>query len=348
MTVVNTAIPVITGTAQQGQTLTTDNGSWTFDLDYLDYDYQWLRCDSSGSGCVAIAAGTSSFYTVTPTDIGHRLRSQVTATEHASPPPNGGGLSAPYFDETFVNISNPEWDSVQTYAYAPSGGANPGAGIQADPSGRLSLVTAPDGVGRALRYEIRQSDPAWATGNPPVHRCQLGAPTTAIWNQSQAAIGDIRWFDFELWLPTEFDWGRQWNAYIGVHPSGSTGSGTFNIVCEPWGAAHPHWIALKTGGTNRSFRNLIQLSNSNGTPYTPNRNRRIHLRYGGRFAADNTGWAEAWVDGVNVVPRFNTQTTWADDFGTYMKLGPYKDRPDAYPTGQTVMYVTRAQIGYTQ
>jgi hypothetical protein len=167
--------------------------------------------------------------------------------------------------------------------------------------------------------------------------------------------GDVRWFDFELWLPDEFDWARDWNALIGAHPASSTGWGCFNIVIEPYSNPHPHWIQFKLAGgsppgstANLRYRNLIQLSNANGSIYAPNRNRRIHLRYGGKFNPDNTGWAEAWVDGVNVLPRQNGPTCWTDDFDMYLKLGPYKDRPPTYPSGRTVIYITRAQIGLTE
>jgi hypothetical protein len=256
-----------------------------------------------------------------------------------------------YFNETFVNISNPEWDTVQTYTAS----FNPGsAGVQQDASGRLSLVTAPDGVGRALRFEIRNSDPGWAN-DASVHRCQIGAPTQAIWNQSVAALGDVRWFDFELWLPNEFDYARDWNAMIGIHPSSSTGWGCFNIVIEPYSSSHPHWIQFKLAGgsppgstANLKYYNLIQLTNRDGSIYAQNRNRRIRLSYGGKFNPDNTGWAEAWVDGANVVPRVNRPTCWTDDFHQYMKLGPYKAKAPQYPSGKTVLYVTKIAIGYTR
>jgi hypothetical protein len=269
---------------------------------------------------------------------------EIEDVRRAEPPSNA------YFNETFVNISNPEWETVQTY----SGSFNPGSGVQQDSSGRLSMVAAPDGTGRALRFEIRNSDPGWAN-DTSVHRCQLGASTQSIWNQSVAAIGDVRWFDFELWLPDEFDWARDWNAMIGIHPSSSTGWGCFNIVIEPYSNSHPHWIQFKLAGgsppgstANLRYHNLIQLSNADGSIYAPNRNRRISLIYGGKFNPDGTGWAEAWVDGVNVLPRENGPTCWTDDFHQYMKLGPYKNRSPQYPSGKTVLYVTRASIGYNR
>ena len=43
----NTALPVVSGTTQQGQRLTTSNGSWTNSP--TAFAYQWQDCDSSGA-----------------------------------------------------------------------------------------------------------------------------------------------------------------------------------------------------------------------------------------------------------------------------------------------------------
>ena len=82
----NTALPTISGTAQQGQTLTAGNGSWTNEP--TSYAYQWLRCDASGASCLPIAAATTQTYIVASADVGSTLRVAVTAS-------NAGGSSAP-------------------------------------------------------------------------------------------------------------------------------------------------------------------------------------------------------------------------------------------------------------
>jgi hypothetical protein len=82
----NTALPVVSGTAQQGNTLTTSTGSWTGSP--TGYAYQWQRCDSTGSNCSTISGATSASYNLTSSDVGHTIRSVVTATN------SGGSTSA--------------------------------------------------------------------------------------------------------------------------------------------------------------------------------------------------------------------------------------------------------------
>ena len=86
MTVTNLTEPAITGTARQGQLLRTSDGTWSFDLDYLTYAYQWLRCDAAGANCVDIAGATAAQYSLVAADVGSTIRSEVTATEHANTP----------------------------------------------------------------------------------------------------------------------------------------------------------------------------------------------------------------------------------------------------------------------
>jgi chitinase len=76
---VNSALPVVSGTAQVGKGLSVSSGTWsgTTPITYTD---QWQDCDSGGVNCVAISAATASGYTLTSSDQGHTLRVVVTAT----------------------------------------------------------------------------------------------------------------------------------------------------------------------------------------------------------------------------------------------------------------------------
>jgi hypothetical protein len=76
---VNSSTPTISGTAQDGQTLTATNGSWA-GVTPITYAYQWQRCNSSGSSCDSIAMATGQNYVVSHGDVGGTIRVQVTAT----------------------------------------------------------------------------------------------------------------------------------------------------------------------------------------------------------------------------------------------------------------------------
>ncbi len=77
----NTSPPVISGTAQDGRTLTTASGTWSSSATPVTYRYQWQRCDSSGANCVAITSATLTTYRVTAADVGHEINVAVTATD---------------------------------------------------------------------------------------------------------------------------------------------------------------------------------------------------------------------------------------------------------------------------
>jgi hypothetical protein len=73
----NTAQPTITGTAQVGEELTANNGTWTGNP--TTFTYQWQRCNTDGTGCTAIDGATGKTYGVRTIDAGRSLRVVVTA-----------------------------------------------------------------------------------------------------------------------------------------------------------------------------------------------------------------------------------------------------------------------------
>jgi alpha-tubulin suppressor-like RCC1 family protein len=72
----NTALPGITGTIQQGQTLSVREGTWTNAA--KTPAWQWLRCGVAGSGCTAISGATKKTYKLEPEDVGHTLEASET------------------------------------------------------------------------------------------------------------------------------------------------------------------------------------------------------------------------------------------------------------------------------
>ena len=78
----NTSPPVISGTAQQGQTLSVSNGTWSGTTPMAGA-YQWLRCNSSGASCSPIGGATAQTYVVASVDVNATLRATVTMSNSA-------------------------------------------------------------------------------------------------------------------------------------------------------------------------------------------------------------------------------------------------------------------------
>jgi hypothetical protein len=75
---VNTGTPTISGTPQEGATLTGTDGTWSESP--TSFAYTWSRCDGSGNTCAAISGATAKTYKVQAADVGHTLRLTVKAT----------------------------------------------------------------------------------------------------------------------------------------------------------------------------------------------------------------------------------------------------------------------------
>ena len=80
----------MSGTATQGQTLTTTNGTWSNSP--TSFTYAWQDCSSSGGSCTNISGASGSSYTLGAGDVGHTIRAVVTATNAGG---SGSGTSAP-------------------------------------------------------------------------------------------------------------------------------------------------------------------------------------------------------------------------------------------------------------
>lgn len=70
--------PFISGTATVGATLDSTAGVWTKTPTAVTYS--WLRCNTTGRACVAIAAAAASSYVPASADVGHTLVARLQAT----------------------------------------------------------------------------------------------------------------------------------------------------------------------------------------------------------------------------------------------------------------------------
>jgi hypothetical protein len=112
----NTALPTISGTPEQGKTLTASTGSWSNDP--TSYAYQWQDC-ATASSCSNISGATSSTYTLQSTDVSKTIDVVVTAT-------NAGGSTPATSAQTQTVTAPPPPAPVNTAAPTISGTAQQG------------------------------------------------------------------------------------------------------------------------------------------------------------------------------------------------------------------------------
>ncbi|HEX5526976.1 MAG TPA: S8 family serine peptidase [Solirubrobacterales bacterium] len=90
---VNSAPPVISGTAEEGQVLAATTGTWSNSP--TAYAFQWRRCDAAGASCNTIAGATAQTYALGSADVGSTLRVAVTASNTGGAATAESAASAP-------------------------------------------------------------------------------------------------------------------------------------------------------------------------------------------------------------------------------------------------------------
>lgn len=102
--------PTVSGTAEQGFTLTATPATWSPAASSTGL--QWEQCNAAGSGCQAIAGATGSTYKIAAADVGGTLRLQETASDAA-------GEGAPTDSAQTAVIAS---DVPTVTSFAPSSG----------------------------------------------------------------------------------------------------------------------------------------------------------------------------------------------------------------------------------
>ncbi|HMS71487.1 MAG TPA: amidase domain-containing protein [Baekduia sp.] len=237
----NSVEPVLSGDAIDGQTLSTDNGTWSGTPD-LTYSYQWRRCDASGESCSDIADATSADYTLTGDDIASTIRAQVTAsnpggedsaTSAASalvgdaPPTNVGlpTVSGPAIEHHLLSAEQGGWEGTQPQDYSYQWESCDELGEDCtDLSGATdpSYTPVTGDVGQTLRVTVTASNDAGeldATSDP-TDVIAAGSPPV---NDTAPGIGGYPHDGQQLWADTgswsgeeeisyQFQW-RRCDAY---------------------------------------------------------------------------------------------------------------------------------------
>ena len=156
----NTGLPTITGTAQQGQTLTASRGSWSGSP--TAYAYRWQHCYWR---CSNIKGATGSSYPVQASDVGDTIDVVVTATNA------GGSASANSAKTTKVGrMASP------TNITAPSLTGAAQAGPDADREQRLV-----DGQPDLLRLSV---------AGLPSNCANISGATGSTYTLQAADVGD--------------------------------------------------------------------------------------------------------------------------------------------------------------
>jgi len=194
---VNSALPVISGTTTQGQTLSTTTGTWSGSPSYT---YQWLRNGSN------IAAATTNTYLLVPADVGTMISVKVTATNA------GGSANATATAVGPIASSVGDTAPVNTVAPAITGAANVGATLTST-SGTWTGSPTP-----TYAYQ-------WQRGVPDIAPVNTVAPaiTGSLSVNSTLTVTDGTWTG----TPTP-TYTRQWKR-DGVNISGANAS-TYVLV----------------------------------------------------------------------------------------------------------------------
>jgi hypothetical protein len=161
----------------------------------------------------------------------------------------------------------------------------------------------------SARFEVR---PNANPGAPQGERSEVmqntgeRAGTESWWAWSTYFGQDFR--------PTE---GTHWNIFTDWHNTGT--SGQANVHFEVNTLTSPWTIQLRTfGGQQDQNQRTFLLSDFRRDAW-------VDFVFHVRWAPDNTGFVEAWVDGQPVLPLTNTPTIYEGQ-GVYLKQGLYRLR----------------------
>ena len=244
---VNVSAPAISGTVQQGQTLTTSNGSWT-GYPSPSFAYQWKR------GGVDISGATSQTYTLVSGDVAENITVTVTAT-------NGSGSAsatsvavgpviiaapvntvAPVVSGTTtegqtLSVTNGTWNNTpSSYAYQWKRG---GVAISGATSSTYVLVTAD--VGATISCDVTAanaggSTPQGSNSVGPISAASVPVPvnTAAPVISGTPTVGQTLSTTNGTWTNSPTGYAYQWKRG-GVSISGATDS-TYALVSRDIGA----------------------------------------------------------------------------------------------------------------
>jgi hypothetical protein len=163
-----TSAPVLSGAPAEGETLTTDDGSWD-DIAGVTFAYAWERCDATGGACALIAGQSGPTLTLNAALVDATVRSVVTATTAAGTTAARSAPSWPIGRRTGAGGSGAGLRDVVAIAAAGGGGAGGRVTIAQDdalPVPSPTYVSGPNGSGAdgTARIDAERSPTGLITG----------------------------------------------------------------------------------------------------------------------------------------------------------------------------------------
>jgi hypothetical protein len=263
----NSSLPVVSGVAREGVTLTASAGSWSGTAP-ISYTYQWQRCSP---GCVDVVGATTSSYSVVAADVGSTLRISVTGTNSAGSSSAssaqtatvlaaGGGESTLTFsvsaggDDGDVSVAG-----AQAAGYPPSGAAAPNASGSVFTAGRRLAWGEFEVLTALLRFDTSAlPDNATVTSV----RLRLHVTGTADAND-RSLVGE--WYSTANWPIDATDWtlSAGANALPGADITALVKNATAELnLTGPAGISLNGYTGLRLGisGGQPSGDNYVQIS----------------------------------------------------------------------------------------
>ena len=318
----NTTLPTISGSPQQGQTLTATTGSWGGSTP-LNYAYQWQRCDSSGASCTPLS-NTGTTDVLSSADVGSTIRVSVTADNTAG---SATATSAPTAAVAALPVSAP----------APAPAPAPGStvfcfGDPAFSTGGFSGNYTSNGWGRQYPYlhpervsyddsvsvmqslgchtikaELRSGDLDTKGGTVNLRAQAYKDPSPTLYDTMGTNPGQTTWYGFAF------------STNTGYVPQSDPNSPNWNVVFS--------WHGTVSGGGNPASIEIATKAVSttacgSSTTYVPWTDGKPHLMLevnGGDPARWPTGGATCLrFSGPVFVPgsvyRVQEKVTWSDNY----------------------------------
>src|SRR3989344_5799484 len=231
----NSIAPSISGTAEEGSTLTASPGTWGGNP-APTYSYQW-KADG-----VAILGATASTYVLTRDESAANVTVTVTATNTSGSPSATSNTIGPIFgrvlDLDFVNQTY--WDITGRTSLSSIVSITRTTGVAQvqDSSGNWALASANtpriDGLSRGLlveplrqnvaKYDRDMTNSLWVKTNMIAATAQVGIDGTAIASVTRVVLTDT---SATTWTVPN-DWDSVNNTIEVIGPGGNGAAGTIN------------------------------------------------------------------------------------------------------------------------